>query len=213
MARRLPVFFLLDVSESMIGEPIVAVNNGVRTMLGKLRRVPHAMETVNLSLVTFDRKSTVMFPLTPLEDVQFDDLEPSNSGPTHLGEGLKDVLEMVDRDVLQTTASQRGDWQPFLFVMTDGRPSDIAEFDEQVKRITSSNRFREIIGCAAGASADTDSLARFCTHVAKLDELTGAAIAGFFTWVSWVISGSYQIEADIGDPALPPALAGFTFID
>ena len=213
MTRRYPVFFLLDVSESMIGEPIVAVNNGVRTMLGEFRRDPYCMETMDLSLVTFGRKSTVMFPLTPLEDVQFDDLEPPNSGPTHLGEGLKDVLEMVDRDVLQTTASQRGDWQPFLFVMTDGRPSDIGEFDEQVKRITSSNRFREIIGCAAGANADTDSLARFCTHVAKLDELTGAAFAGFFTWVSAAIAGNNRSMGVTSAAVLPPAPAGLTFID
>ena len=35
--RRLPIYFLIDVSESMVGEPIEQVQNGIRTIIQELR--------------------------------------------------------------------------------------------------------------------------------------------------------------------------------
>lgn len=35
--RRLPIYFLIDVSESMVGEPIEEVQNGIRTIIQELR--------------------------------------------------------------------------------------------------------------------------------------------------------------------------------
>lgn len=54
MARRLPVYLLLDTSASMIGEPIEAVKTGLQTLLSVLRQDSYALETVHLSLITFD---------------------------------------------------------------------------------------------------------------------------------------------------------------
>ena len=53
-ARRLPVYLLLDTSGSMRGEPIESVNIGLRAMIASLRQNPHALESVYLSIVTFD---------------------------------------------------------------------------------------------------------------------------------------------------------------
>ena len=36
--RRLPLFFLIDVSESMVGEPIEWVQDGMATMIVTIRR-------------------------------------------------------------------------------------------------------------------------------------------------------------------------------
>ena len=44
--RRLPIYFLIDVSESMVGEPIEEVQNGIRTIIQELRFDPYALETV-----------------------------------------------------------------------------------------------------------------------------------------------------------------------
>ena len=37
MARRLPIYLLLDISGSMNGEPITAVQNGVQMVVSALR--------------------------------------------------------------------------------------------------------------------------------------------------------------------------------
>ena len=43
--RRLPVYLLLDCSESMAGPAIEAVEQGVQTLVGELRGNPLALET------------------------------------------------------------------------------------------------------------------------------------------------------------------------
>ncbi len=43
--RRLPVFFVLDCSESMIGENLKKMTDGLQMIIGDLRKDPHALET------------------------------------------------------------------------------------------------------------------------------------------------------------------------
>ncbi len=43
--RRLPVFFVLDCSESMIGENLKKMTDGLQMIVGDLRKDPHALET------------------------------------------------------------------------------------------------------------------------------------------------------------------------
>src|SRR4028119_2286837 len=52
--RRLPVYLVLDCSGSMTGEPMEAVRQGMKTLLGELKSDPQALETVYLSVITFD---------------------------------------------------------------------------------------------------------------------------------------------------------------
>ena len=51
--RRLPIYFLVDVSESMVGEPIEQIQNGMRTIIQELRVDPYALETAFVSVVAF----------------------------------------------------------------------------------------------------------------------------------------------------------------
>ncbi|GAB6009692.1 vWA domain-containing protein [Dysgonomonas reticulitermitis] len=53
--RRLPVYFLLDTSGSMNGEPIQALNNALSGMINSLRSDAQASETLWVSIITFDR--------------------------------------------------------------------------------------------------------------------------------------------------------------
>ena len=99
--RRLPVFILVDTSGSMRGEPIQALNVGLKTMEQALRRDPFALESVHLSLITFDLEVRELFPLTPLDQVRIPEIEVPTSGATFLGAALKLLVERVDRDVRQ----------------------------------------------------------------------------------------------------------------
>ena len=51
--RRLPVFFVIDCSESMVGQPIEAVQDGVEYILSNLRKDPYALETVYVSIIAY----------------------------------------------------------------------------------------------------------------------------------------------------------------
>lgn len=201
--RRLPVYLLLDTSGSMNGEPIEAVNSGMETLVGALRQDPYALETVHLTVMTFDAEAKAVVPLTPLEDVVLPQITTPQSGPTHLGLALQMLGDQVKKDVVKSTDSVKGDWAPFLFVMTDGKPSDTQLFGEQCAEIKKLG-FAQIIGCAAGPKAREDDLRMFCNSVVRLDTMDNAAFSKLFQWVSEVIAHGNKSQGTAGATDLPP---------
>lgn len=205
MSRRLPVYLLIDSSGSMHGEPIHAVNVGISSMLSALRQDPYALESVHISLITFDREIKELMPLTPLEDAQISDIELPRSGATHLGEGLEFLIDKVQKNVVKSSEDVKGDFRPMLFVMTDGSPSDLMAFNEAIPKLKGCN-FAEIIACAAGPKASTDYLKQITNTVVVLDSMDSSAFAQFFKWVSdSITAGSMSAGVDGGmDNKLPP---------
>jgi uncharacterized protein YegL len=190
----------------MRGEPIESVKSGLQCMTAALRHDPHALECVHLSLVTFDRDVKILTPLTPLEDFQVPDFTTSGSGPTHLGLALEKICQQVDSEVIKSTADQKGDWKPLLFVMTDGSPSDKQKFKEVIPLLRE-KRFGVIVGCAAGPKARVEDLKQFADEVVSLETMDSATFQHFFKWVSASISSgnaSHGISKQIELPAPPP---------
>jgi uncharacterized protein YegL len=201
--RRLPVYLLLDTSGSMRGDAIESVNVGLRSMAASLRQDPQALETVHISVITFDRDVKVLAPLTPLEDFQVPDLVTPDSGPTHLGQALEEVCRRVDSEVLRTTESAKGDWKPMLFIMTDGSPSDKLKYKEMISEIRRRN-FATIVACAAGPLARREDLEPLADHVATLDTMDSATFSSFFKWVSDTIGVGGTSVGTTSAPPLPP---------
>lgn len=201
--RRLPVYILLDTSGSMRGEPISSVNVGLKSMLSALRQDPYALESVYLSIITFDSQVNVYFPLTPLDQVQLTQIDVPNSGATFLGAGLEVLAQQVRAEVRKSTADIKGDWRPLLFIMTDGAPSDLYAYQEMIPVIKQLN-FASIVACAAGPKAKKEQLLQLTDTVVVLDTMDTSAFAGFFKWVSAsVVAGSSSAGVS-GSISLPP---------
>ena len=122
LSRRLPIYLLLDVSGSMCGAPIEAVNNGLKDLEAALKSDPHALESAYVSIIAFESDARQIMPLT--EAGQFRAPILDASGGTSLGKALSYLGQCLDREVHPKSATHPGDWKPLIFLMTDGEPTD-----------------------------------------------------------------------------------------
>jgi uncharacterized protein YegL len=210
--RRLPVYILIDCSESMAGEPMEAVQNGLATMLQQLRRNPHALETVWLSVITFDARAKIAVPLTELSDFTIPTL---NIKPgTALGASLRLLMERIKRDVQKTTADTKGDYRPIVFLLTDGQPTDNWE-DAAVALKSVKPKLANIYAIGCGNDVDFGVLTQITDIAYHIKNVSSDMIAKFFVWMSASVQSMSQgADAPISLEKSPFAEnGGFDLID
>lgn len=201
--RRLPVYFLLDTSGSMNGEPIQALNNAMSGVINTLRSDAQASETLWLSIITFDREVNEISPLTELPSFQLPEIVCPQSGPTNTGKALELLYSKVTKEVRKGTPTQKGDWRPLLFIFTDGKPSDPQLYSEMIPKIKSLN-FGAIVGCAAGNKGDNAKLKELTDTVVHLDTADSTTLKQFFKWVSDTIEQGNKSMGTTDTVLMPP---------
>lgn len=186
----------------MKGEPIESVKVGLSDMVATLRQDPYALETVWISIITYDKEVKQIVPLTALEDLQLPNIIIPESGPTFTGLALKVLCEKYDTEVHLSTPQQKGDWMPLLFLLTDGKPSDIQLYNNEVSEVKR-RHFGNIVACAAGPKAKKEPLQKLTDKVFSLDTMDSSTFKKFFQWVSDTIGLGGKSVGATEDAALP----------
>lgn len=181
--RRLPVYILIDTSGSMKGEPIESVKVGLSDMIASLRLDPYALETVCISIITYDRDVRQLIPLTELENLRLPEIECPDYGPTHTGAALNMLCDCYDKEVNMGSREQKGDWMPLLFLLTDGKPGDLMVYEDAIKKVQH-HQFTNIVACAAGPKAKTEPLKKLTGNVFTLETMDSSTFKKFFQWVT-----------------------------
>lgn len=194
--RRLPIYFLIDVSESMVGEPIQRVQEGMRSIVQELRTDPYALETVFVSVIAFAGKAISLSPLTEL--YKFYPPTFPIGGGTSLGIAMNYLMDDIDRSVVKTTMEQKGDWKPIVFLFTDGNPTDdiSAAADRWRKKYSSSCN---LVAISIGDNVNTQILGQLSGNVLKLNKTDELSFKAFFKWVTASIKTTSVSVSDEGD--------------
>jgi len=193
--RRLPIYFLVDVSESMVGEPIQQVQEGMRQIVQELRTDPYALETAFVSVIAFAGKAISLSPLTEL--YKFYPPTFPIGGGTALGTALNYLMDDIDKSVVKTTMEAKGDWKPIIFLFTDGTPTDnptaaIARWNQKYRRKAN------IVAISIGDNVDTKLLGQISDNVLRLNQTDEQSFKAFFKWVTASIKTTSASVADIG---------------
>ena len=192
--RRLPIFFVIDVSESMTGEPIELMEKGIENIVSSLRQDPHSLETVFISVIAFAGKAKTIAPLVDL--ISFYPPKIPVGGGTSLGSALNVLMDEIDTNVNKTTYEIRGDWEPIVFLITDGKPTDdpsqaITRWQDKYAKNAS------LIAITLGLNADIDILNQVANPVLALENTDKNQFFKFIEWVSASVKAQSQmIELD-----------------
>lgn len=194
--RRLPIYFLVDVSESMVGEPIQQVQEGMRTIVQELRTDPYALETAFISVIAFAGKAKSISPLTEL--YKFYPPTFPIGGGTSLGAALNFLMDDMDKSLVKTTLEQKGDWKPIIFLFTDGTPTDnpsqaFARWNQKYRR--SAN----IVAISIGDNVNTQLLGQISDNVLRLNNTDENSFKAFFKWVTASIKATSVSVTDMGE--------------
>lgn len=179
--RRLPIYFLIDISESMVGEPIQQVEEGLATIIQALKTDPNAIETVWVSIIVFAGQPKTLVPLQEIISF-YPPKFPIGSG-TSLSKGLGHLMFELRKNIVKTTAEQKGDWKPIVFLFTDGIPTDdseisITEWKQNWKKAAN------LVAISFGNETDTHLLSELTDTVLHFKNTDTAAYKQFFKWVT-----------------------------
>jgi uncharacterized protein YegL len=190
--RRLPIFLVLDVSDSMAGEPLQYLEQGLEQLIRKLRQDPSALETVYLSIIAFAGKVKTLVPLMDLPAFYPPRL-PMGSG-TALGQALTQLMHEIDTQIQPTTLERKGDWQPVVYLMTDGKPTD--DCSKAIQRWKQQYAQRaQVIAVGLGNHAATAALSQFADHVLSYNGEDSEDFTQFIEWMTMSVrSRSIQVQ-------------------
>lgn len=194
MQRRLPIYFLIDVSESMAGEPISQVEEGMETIVRELKSDPFALETVFLSILVFAGKAKTLSPLTDLISF-YPSKFPIGSG-TSLTNGLKHLKEVLNQNKINADKFTKPDWKPIVFLFTDGVPTDDSK-DAILDWKANWSDKTILVAVSFGDEENAHFLNQLTDNVLLFKNSTPAHYRHFFKWVtSSILTSTRSLETN-----------------
>lgn len=158
--RELNIFYVLDTSGSMGGEPIGILNSAMTETVRILsdQAAENADALLKISVLEFNGSSRWVSPNGPEDASDFMWQDLSAGGTTELGGALKELNDKLSKDKFLKSAT--GAFLPIIIFMTDGGPTD--DYLKELDKILQNKWFDRAtkIGFAVGPNHDKESIAK-----------------------------------------------------
>lgn len=188
--RRLPVYILLDCSESMVGDAINSVQSGLATLLTSLRSDPHALETAWVSIITFSQEAEQIVPLQEITEIQTPRLIPRPG--TALGKAFSLLQNCIEAEVKRSSPGQKADYRPLVFLLTDGQPTDDWRTVRQAVSDFANPRIANLYAIGCGDDIDFDMLNEVADGVFKIADMNPNTLKKLFIWLTASVQSASQ---------------------
>lgn len=130
---RCPVALVLDVSKSMAGAPLMALNDALASFKYDVERDVLAASRVEVALITFGEEVTLVQDFTTVDHFTAPVLEPYGSTP--LGGALELALDRLEARKAAYRAHGIPYYRPWVMVLTDGAPTDHDYWPQAAQKI------------------------------------------------------------------------------
>lgn len=201
------VLFLLDNSASTSGKPNEELKEGLRTFLKETAQDDLAMKRVDYAVMSFGttvKTEQDFIPLNKAVETPIPELS-ANGSQTPMGEAIEKAIQMV-RDRCRVY-DQIGvpHYQPWIFMITDGKPTDSIENAKAlIRQREETGRLKFFSVGVNGANMDIlKSLSMRTIMATEKDQFKG-----IFNWLSesmCIVSASRVQD----NPQLPNLPEGF----
>jgi uncharacterized protein YegL len=190
--RKLPVFFLIDLSESMVGEPLQWVKKGMEHLIRGLKKNPYALETVWIEIIGFAGVAKVIEPFEELALFYPPDFPVG--GGTYLSKGLECLMSEIDKNVKLSKEGSKGDWKPLVFIFTDGQPTD--DYSKELNDWESIYKPKsQTLIASLGHCLTSDLTKRIAHEAVQLENSDEASFDSYFKWMTdSIVSSSIQVS-------------------
>ncbi|MGD0558056.1 MAG: VWA domain-containing protein [Streptosporangiaceae bacterium] len=180
---RIACALLLDTSGSMSGSPIEELNKGFELFCQEIKDDELAAKRAEIAVITFGGQPQLMIPFTEGRDLAPQTL--TVSGATPLGQALNLALDELEQQKDAYRKAGLEYYRPWLFVLTDGQPTDGETFTGAAARLRDAEAKRHVsVFCIGiGEGADLKHLEELSAQRKPL-RLEGLSFREFFSWLS-----------------------------
>lgn len=199
---RCPCVLLLDTSGSMEGEPIDALNEGLKTFQFDLSLDNLAKRRVEVAVISFDSEVTIVQGFVTAD--QFIPPILTAKGLTRMGSGINQALDLIQTRKAQYRYHGITYYRPWVFMITDGEPQGEGEAVVQraVQRIREDEANKRVAFFGVGVEgANMHQLSQIV--VRQPVKLKGLNFVDMFLWLSASMQRVSQSKPN-EQVALPP---------
>lgn len=167
--RAMVVFFVIDISGSMKGARIGAVNDAIRNLLPELKKREASNTNAEIKVAILEFSSNANWRTItpqPVKHFTYDDIT-FVGGATNFGKAFSALNEKLSRKAFLNAAA--GAYTPLIILLTDGKPSDIAMYPEELNKLKHNSWYQ--YATKAGIAIEEGAMSPECKRV--LLEFTG----------------------------------------